>query len=283
MEIYVIEYLNYLQERKARSQNTLNAYEQDLYQFLRFLQKNQIYRLEKVTETNCNSYLLAMEKEGMKPASITRKLTALRGFFDFCIRRGYVKEDPTERLKAAKIVREMPEFLTKKEVKRLLAAPDTGTKKGKRDRAMLGLLYGGGLQAAELTALKRPDFNRKLGFLRVLGETQERLVPLSEEVLQALEGYLDSSADAETDKQEVSEEEFLFPARSGGELTRQAVWKIVKEYGKKAGMEKVNPQILRNSFAAHLLQDGAELSVVQQRMGITELSVMGRLQSAAGK
>lgn len=270
MESYVVEFLDYLRERKNRAANTLAAYEQDMYQFLRFLQSAGTDRLECITETNCRSYLLKLEREGKKPSSIARKLVVLRSFFDYCMRRGYVTEDPTERLSAARAEQTKPEILNAVQIRALLAAPDCMSVKGRRDRAMLELFYATGMQAMELSRIRVGDFNGKLGALRIEGEKKDRLVPVSKQAAQAVREYL-------MGRSEVKETDYLFPSRSGASLTRQAIWKIVRENGEKAGMSSVSPQTIRNTLTVQLLQNGAEASMMQELLGRSAMTTLTAL------
>lgn len=273
MEEYVLEYLEYLAERRQLAENTAAAYEQDLYHFLRFLHKNQINRLERVTDTNCNSYLLALEQEGKKPASIARKLASLRGFFDFCMRKGYLAEDPTEQLKAAHVTRKEVEILDQKQMKKLLSLPDTSKPKGIRDKAVLELFYATGIKASELAGLRWEDVNLKLGYVCVNNGKRERLVPLHADAVEALIKYqrLVNEATAEDVSGSI-----LFPARGGEPFTRQGLWKLVRAYGVRLGVPELSPQTIRASFIAHMLQNGADLYAMQELLGVSDLSFAGQ-------
>ncbi len=267
MEEYVIEYIEYLTERKRLAENTIAAYEQDLYHFLRFLNRNGIVMLERVKDTNCKSYLLALEQEGLMPASITRKLASLRGFFDFCMRRGYVKEDPTEQVKAARVIRKEADILEVKQIRKLLSLPDTQKTKGLRDRAILELFYATGMKATELTALLWEDVNLKLGYVCVRNGKRERVIQLPEPVVEVLREYRQCCDESET---------ILFPARSGEAFTRQGIWKLVRAYGMKLGIPELSPQVLRDSFIAHMLQNGADLTALQEILGVSDFSFVGQ-------
>ena len=236
METYIVEYLEYLKKKKRRTTNTLAAYEQDLFQFALFLQRNGIDRFDKATETSCSLFLLALEGEGKSPASVQRKLTAMRSFFDFLIRRGYVKEDPTELLPSVHLAEREHGTLSEGERKKLLAQPDRTTRRGKRDYAMLLLLACAGLQPSELIALRRSDLFLKNGLLTARSENREKNIRLTPEIVSALEEHLSAGR---------AEAEEVFVSRSGEPMSRQAVWKIVRGYGEKAGLAGLNPQQLR--------------------------------------
>ncbi|MBQ9120025.1 MAG: tyrosine-type recombinase/integrase [Lachnospiraceae bacterium] len=290
MEKYVLEYLDYLIENRSIAKNTADAYELDLYHFLRFLYKNQILRLERVTDTNCNSYLLALEQEGKKPASIARKMAALRGFFDFCIRKGYVKEDPTEQLKVARVTRKEVEILEPKQMKKLLSLPDTMKAKGIRDKAILELLYATGMKASELAGLCWRDVNLKLGYVCVHNGKRERIVPLHETAVEALGKYQtmrreqeENCAEDGTERENEFKDSILFPARNGEPFTRQGLWKLVRAYGVKLGVPELSPQTIRDSFIAHMLQNGADLYAMQELLGVSDLSFAGQHVKAGGR
>ncbi len=271
MEKYVIEYIEYLTERKKLAENTIAAYEQDLYHFLRFLNRSGISTLERVKDTNCKSYLLALEQEGLMPASITRKLASLRGFFDFCMRRGYVKEHPTEQVKAARVVRKETDILEMKQIRKLLELPDIKKPKGLRDRAILEFFYATGMKATELTALLWEDVNLKLGYICVRNGKKERVIQLPESMAEVLREYRKVCAEDEV---------ILFPARGGEPFTRQGIWKLVRAYGVKLGMSELSPQMLRDSFIAHMLQNGADLTALQEILGVSDFSFVGQYTGA---
>lgn len=236
MEVYVVEYLEYLKERKHRSTGTLAAYEQDLFQFLRFLQKNGIQRMDKVDEITCNSFLLYLESEGLNPSSIQRKLSSMRGFFDFLIRRGEIRSDPTEELQSLKIMPKERETVEAKERKKLLEAAKPQTAKGQRDAVILSLIAREGLQPGEIAALQIEDINFKLGILKAKRETHERNVQISAETLEMLVRY---------QEERKSRTGYLFPSRKEACLSRQAIWKLVRKYARAAGISDVTPQQLR--------------------------------------
>lgn len=236
MEAYIAEYLEYLRTKKHRSANTLAAYKQDLLRFALFLQNSGICQLDKITETSCSLFLLALEGEGKSPASVQRKLTALRSFFDFLIRRGYMKEDPTELLPSIHLAERECIPLSAEDQKKLLAQPDRASGKGKRDYALLLLLACAGLQPSELVSLRLPDLFLKNGLLTARSESRERNIRLTPETVAALEDYL-SLRHAEAAE--------VFVSRSGEAMSRQAVWKLVRGYGERAGLPGLNPQQLR--------------------------------------
>ena len=236
MRDYIEEYLEYLKEKKRRTPNTLAAYQQDLFRFADFLKKQGIDRLERITATSCNSFLLSLETEGKSPASVQRKLVCIRGFFDYLIRKGYIKEDPAEFVPSIHLVQKEAEALTKEEQKKLLSMPNRSTLKGKRDYAILMLLAVEGLRPSELVALKISELSLKHRHLVAHEENRERNIRIAEETAQAIQAYL-----AERNK----DIDIVFLSRAGEAISRQSVWKIVRMYGEKAGLKNMNPQQIR--------------------------------------
>ena len=236
MKAYIEKYLNYLKKKKGRTSNTLTAYQQDLFRFADFLKKQGINQPERITTTSCNSFLLSLEAEGKSPASVQRKLVCIRGFLDYLLRKGYIKEDPTEFVPSIHLVLKEAEALTKEQQKKVLSMPNRSILKGKRDYAILRLLAVEGLRPSELTALRISELSLKHRHLVAHGENKERNIRISEETAQAIDIYL-----AERNK----DTDIVFLSRAGKEISRQSVWKIVRMYGEKSGLKNVNPQQIR--------------------------------------
>lgn len=236
MEDYVEEYLDYLRERKHRSINTISAYEQDIYQFLRYLQTEHINSLTKVSETVCKRYFLKLENEGSSTNTIIRKMTSLKGLFDYMIRKSYIAEDPTELLSAPAAKTKQSEPISPEEEKKLIWK---GTEKrlAIRDYAIVCLLTNPGLSPAEIVKIKWEDVNFELHYLIVHGEKREKIHKLSEKTEKALADY--------SKQKQKSDSELVFPSSRGGEMSRQAIWKLVKKYGEQAGVMQLNPQKLK--------------------------------------
>ena len=233
MEHYVVEYLDDLRQRKHRSVNTISAYEQDLLQFVRYVQKKGILRLERINETICNGYLLELEGKGLSACSIQRRLSSMRGFFDYLIRKGYIREDPTELLNAMKASPRQTVSLQEREKRKIIQAVEVGKGNELRDKLILSLVAVEGLCPAEVTALKVEDIRFTSSILLARREKHERNVMISSETLVLLNDFCANKSG------------YLFPSRNGEKMTRQAIWKLIRSYGKKAGIEKINPQQLR--------------------------------------
>ncbi len=267
MEQYISDFISYLQEVKHASKNTLQAYQNDLKKLQLFLEKQYINSVAKISETNLNSYVLTLEKEGLSPASVSRNIAAIKAFLLYLIKHQVITEDPSERIKPPKVQKKTPQILKTDSVDQLLLQPDTATKKGIRDLAMLELLYATGIKVSELIALKVKDVNLSSRYI-TCGDRRERNVPFGKSAKTALASYLSIRDEGFNKKNN----EYLFLNSSGEPLTRQGLWKILKAYAKQAGMTEINPNSIRHSFAAHLLENGADLSSVQEFLGHADIT-----------
>ncbi|EPR42292.1 Tyrosine recombinase xerC [Desulfovibrio sp. X2] len=265
---WVDAYLQRLTVEKGLAENSLSAYSADMTDFLVFLAAGGV-DLDKVTRETLFLYLVSLRARDLKSRTISRHLSALRGFFAWATDDGLLPENPAELLENPKLPRQLPEFLTREEVERMLALPSLTDKLGFRDRTMLELLYAAGLRVSELIGLKPLDYDAQTGLLRIWGKGgKERLVPIHATAQEFLGGYIASwrglfgPKDAE-----------VFLNRSGKKLTRQGVWKIIKRYAAEAGIRReISPHTLRHSFATHLLEGGADLRTVQMLLGHADIS-----------
>lgn len=267
MEQYINDFISYLQEVKHSSKNTLQAYQNDLKKLQLFLEKQNINSVAKISETNLNSYVLTLEKEGLSPASVSRNIAAIKAFLLYLIKHQVINEDPSERIKPPKVQKKTPQVIKTDSVDQLLLQPNTGTKKGIRDLAMLELLYATGIKVTELISLRVKDVNLSGKYI-TCGERRERNVPFGKTAKAALASYLDIRDEAFNKKNN----ECLFLNSSGEALTRQGLWKILKAYAKQVGMTEINPNSIRHSFAAHLIENGADLSSVQEFLGHADIT-----------
>ncbi len=261
-------YLGQLVVLKGLSENSLEAYSQDLKSFLLFLHEHEA-SLQETDHDSLFLYLLQLKQEGLKNKSIARHVSTLRGFFSYLADSGVLSASPAEFLESPKIARTLPEVLSLKDLAALLSRPDLTTKLGFRDRTMLELLYAAGLRVSELIGLKQLDFDPQSGLLKVWGKgSKQRLVPVHPTAQSILETYLTHwrSQFSPIDKE-------IFLNRSGRALSRQAVWKAINKYARQAGIEKkISPHTFRHSFATHLLQGGADLRTVQMLLGHASIS-----------
>lgn len=264
------EFISYLHTVKKTPHNTEVSYEHDLRKMERYLAEQQVTELNAVTETFLNSYMLYLEREQMAPATVSRNVAAIRKFYQYVLRQHYVTEDPSENLRPPKVERKIPEVLSVEEVDLLLSQPDSSTPKGMRDKAMLELLYATGIRVSELIHLKRNDLNIWLGYINCAEQERGRVIPFGSAARAALELYLQQGRKKLLRENDC---EYVFVNCSGKPMSRQGFWKVLKVYGKEAGITSdITPHILRHSFAAHLLQNGADLKSVQEMLGHSDIS-----------
>ena len=269
-EAIIDRFLDTIWMERGLSVNTLGAYRADLMALQRWLAKRDT-SLIYATRADLLAFIAWRAKEGAKPRSTARQLSSFRRFYRFLLRERMITEDPTARIDMPKIGRSLPRSLTENEVESLLAAPNTHDPLGHRDRTMLEVLYATGLRVTELINLRQSEINLIQGVLRVRGKGErERLIPLGDESQTWLRDFL---AGPRIEILLERHTDYLFPTRRGDRMTRQAFWHIIKRYAKKAEIEgKLSPHTLRHAFATHLLNNGADLRVVQMLLGHSDLS-----------
>lgn len=269
MQETIQSFTDYLQTEKKASKNTEVSYQRDLRKLAVFLKEHGIEKPEQMNATVLNSYLLYLEREHFSPATISRSIAAIHMFCQYACQEGIMVSDPSKALQPPRIERKMPEILSIAEVDLLLRQPKTDTPKGIRDKAMLEMLYATGIRVSELIHLKTQDVNLMMGYITCRDE-KERIVPFGGLAKKALEQYLGSARAA---LMHGREDDVLFVNCSGGPMSRQGFWKILKSYAKSAGITAdITPHTLRHSFATHLLQNGADLKSVQEMMGHADMS-----------
>ncbi len=251
--------------------NTLAAYSRDLRKYLAFLEEEGLICLAEVSLAHLQDFLRRLRNAGLSPRSVARTISALRTFHRFVAAQGHVQSDPTSLLRTPRVPRSLPNVLSGDEVEHLLEAPDVSQARGLRDRAMLELLYATGLRVSELLSLSLNALDPTVGFVRCLGKgAKERVVPVGSSALGWLKDYLTRGRPSLTAQRDAP---FLFPGRGGRRLTRQAFWKSIRSYARKAGIPKqITPHTLRHSFATHLLEHGADLRSVQLMLGHADIS-----------
>ena len=269
------ELLSWLAVEKGRSANTLAAYRRDLRAYESWLRQRagaSHLELADVDEGAVAEYVAHLQRSGLAPASVARKLVALRSLHRFMVQEGGGRQDPTKELRPPRLPQSLPKALSEEEVASLLAAVTGPSPLQRRDRAVLELLYGTGMRISELTGLSLSDVLVEDQLVRVLGKgNKERMVPLGRYSRQALDEWLGPGGrpavmPARALRREDSAAVFL--NRRGGRLTRQGAWGIVRHYGEKAGLgERLSPHVLRHSCATHLLDHGADIRVVQELLG----------------
>ena len=270
MEGNIRSFISYLSEERDASYNTQISYERDLKKLKEHLEKQGIIRVQDVNETSLNSYVLYLEKEGKAASTVSRYIASFKGFFEYCLRKGVISDDPAERLKPPKVEKKFPQILTITETQKLMEGPDIQCDKGIRDRAMLELLYATGIRVSELISLKITDMNLGMEYLICHEKSKERVIPFGSAAKDALILYLDKTRENMIGD---NESEYLFVNCSGKPMSRQGFWKLIKYYADKAGIKKeITPHTFRHSFAAHLLDNGADVQSVQKMMGHADVS-----------
>lgn len=268
MDEVVRSFIDELKSDKKLSKNTLESYARDIKQFLTFLHTNNI-DFKSVKKANVISYVIYLQKEGKAVASISRCLASIRAFYHILVKNRIVSYDPTLDLESPRIEKKTPQILTIDEVEKFLSLPSGSDTKGVRDKAMLELLYATGIRVSELISLNIDDINIDLGCIKCNG-TKERIIPVGKIAIAALENYLKNYRKI---LQKGKNDNALFLNFHGERMTRQGFWKIVKYYASIAKIEKeITPHTLRHSFAAHLIENGADLKSVQQMLGHSDIS-----------
>lgn len=260
----------YLADTKHSSQNTISSYLRDLHQFHDYVQDTLEADLRQVTTEEIQAYVSWMLGKGKSPASATRSVASLKSFYGYLVSIGALKINPAKGVTAAKVERKYPQILTSKEVELFLEQPKCVDAKGYRDHAMLELLYATGIRVSELISLNLSDLNLSASLLRCESRGRERVIPLYHTAVKALQDYV---KDIRPQIIADTEEQALFVNMNGERMSRQGFWKIIKYYQEKAGIEKdITPHTLRHSFAAHLLENGADLRSIQEMLGHADIS-----------
>lgn len=269
--IYLDEFITFLTIERGLSPNTTSSYRSDLEKFIAFLAHRRRSGFEEVRREEVMDFLMAEKERGLTSRSLARGLVSIRMFFRYLSREGYLRSDVTEVVESPRHWKSLPQVLSLAEVESLLRQPDTSELLGRRDRAVLELLYASGLRASELTGLQIDDINLQSGFVRARGKGgRERIVPLGRSAAHALSDYLEWSRPLLL---KGFASPALFLSRRGKPFTRQWLWRLVGKYLRQAGINKqAGPHILRHSFATHLLRGGADLRVVQELLGHSQIS-----------
>lgn len=268
-------YLGFLQLEKGFSSNTTGAYQNDLTQFYNFVSSQLGVKLGGWSDVGKDlviSFILDLKERNYAPATVARRVAAVKSFFHFLLSEGMVTADPSENLESPKVGRTLPKALSVQEVDDLLEQPGKSfTPEAKRDKAMLELLYATGMRVTELVSLDIDDVNLSLGYARCLGKgSKERIIPVGEQALFAVRDYL---KEARPMMLRYADDKALFLNHRGERLTRQGFWLIIKGYAKRANISAdITPHTLRHSFATHMLTGGADLRSVQELLGHANIS-----------
>ena len=266
---YLKEYQIHLRDEKGASDNTLSSYMRDMHQFDAYLADKGI-SLRQVIQSDIENYAKYLTVKGKSASTVTRAMASIKSFYNYMLNHGQVSSNPAKGIAPAKVERKLPQILTSKEVELFLEQPECTDLKGFRDRAMLELLYATGIRVSELIGLNVEDLNLSAGILRCSSKGKERLIPLYPAAVRALSDYVDRIRPQMIDS---PEERALFVNVSGERMSRQGFWKLIKHYQEKAGIQKeITPHTLRHSFAAHLLENGADLQSIQEMLGHADIS-----------
>ncbi|MDO4460843.1 MAG: tyrosine recombinase [Clostridia bacterium] len=260
----------YLKNERKMSANTVQAYVRDIRHFADFVRDRGLADVSDASNAEVVAYLMNLKTAGRSQSTVNRKLASIRIFYEFLQRDGLVHANPADEIKSPKIEKREIEFLSIEEIERLMSLPDL-TQKGKRDRAILELLYATGIRASELIRMKVGDVNLRMGFIKCDGEhSKARIIPMGRLCRKAMEDYI---LDVRDKMLRGKGSEALFVNYMGEVMTRQGLWKVMKEYGELAGLEiSLTPQIIRNSFAVHMLQNGADIKSLQELMGHEDIA-----------
>ena len=269
MEKHIKQFLDFIQNEKKLSNNTLQSYSRDINQYKDYLETNKINYL-KVDNEQIKEYLNYLQEIGKKTSTISRNLASIRSFYQYLIRINKIRRDPTENIQSPKVAKRVPSVLTSQEVELLLDQPKDVDLKGTRDKAMLEVAYATGMRVTEIISLNIEDVNVEEGFVTCRAVGKQRTIPLGSLSIKALKEYIEEARPIMIrDENEKS----LFVNVNGKRLTRQGFWKIVKFYKEQAHISKdITPHVLRHSFATHLLQNGADLKAIQTMLGHSDIS-----------
>ncbi|MBG9979834.1 site-specific tyrosine recombinase XerD [Facklamia sp. DSM 111018] len=264
----------YLLIDQGKSTNTVASYRLDIRKFLKFIHEKKIVDIQEVDYHFIQAYLADLKKQAYASSSTSRMLSTLRQFFLFLLKEGLIEQNPMQLIQGPKQEKNLPHSLTMEQVDQILNAPDLTSLIGIRDRAILEVMYATGLRVSELTQLKIADLHLDLGFIQTIGKgNKERIIPLGDEAVFWIKEYLQDVRPVFAAKKTAIQTPILFLTERGKFFTRQGIWKNLKKYVQVAGLnQSVSPHMLRHSFATHLLENGADLRMVQELLGHSDIS-----------
>lgn len=263
----ITSFLDFCRIEKGLAKTSVDSYHIDLERF-----SSTLHPGDNLEDKTClRRYLDSLYQDSMASRSIARHLATLRNFYRFLLEKGAISTDPTELLTAPKQWQSLPKYLNSQQINDLITTPDVSRPQGLRDRAMLEFLYATGLRVSELCKIRVSDLEVNMGFVRVVGKgNKHRIVPVGGDALKAVEAYRDGGRERLL-KGRASP--YLFVTNRGGAMSRQCFWKLLGDYGKKAGIfHDLTPHVLRHTFATHLLEGGADLRSVQTMLGHADIS-----------
>ena len=266
---YIDDFVYFMDTSKHKSNNTIQSYKRDVTKYIDYLTSAGITDISQTTKSTVLTYLINLQNQGKAASTVSRTLASIRSYYLFVEQTGEMIINPTKNLESPHVEKKLPQILSADEVDRLLNQPSSTEPKGIRDKAMLELLYATGIRVSELITLTVDDVNIALGFIRCCSSKKERFIPIGHIAVRALSDYLENARPVM-----VSDDTgVLFVNCSGAPMSRQGFWKLIKQYGALAGISAdITPHTLRHSFAAHLLENGADLKSIQEMLGHSDIS-----------
>ncbi len=267
---YIDAFALFMDNTKHKSLNTIQSYKRDVSQYINYLKSNGITDISKTTQKNVTAYLENLKLQGKATSTISRTLASLKSFYTFISQENSSIKNATKNLEAPHVEKKLPQILSTNEVDRLLDQPSSKEPKGIRDKAMLELLYATGIRVSELISLKVSDINLSIGFIKCHTDKKERYIPIGSISKSALKKYINDARPLLAAK---DNDDVLFVNCNGSSLSRQGFWKIIKRYSEQANISAdITPHTIRHSFAAHLLENGADLKSIQEMLGHSDIS-----------
>lgn len=264
------KYIEYLENDKKLSKNTLISYMRDIRVYRDFLEDNNINKFEDAKTSHINGYIKSLEIGGKAETTILRNYESVKNFYLYLKKKGLVKENPADKVTVPKVSKKLPEILSFEEIERILACPDLSDPKGVRDKAMLELLYASGMRVTELISMEISDVHLDMGFINCHSERKARIIPIGKMCSDALLLYINTVREVLIKD---NTQTLLFVNMNGEKMSRQGFWKLIKLYAQKACIERpITPHTLRHSFAEHLLENGADLRSIQVMLGHSDIS-----------
>ncbi|MGO4544281.1 site-specific tyrosine recombinase XerD [Paenibacillus sp. 2TAB23] len=272
MKDHLNRYIHYLRSERRLSDNTLSSYERDLNQFIHFMLENSLVEISEVQRHHISRYMHHLKEQGRKAATLSRHIVSVRAFFHFLATQSLIVNNPSIYLESPKQEKKSPSILSVDLTSTLLETPNSESAAGKRDKAMLELIYATGIRVSELVALNVEHVHLQLAYIQCVGTGQkERIVPFGRLAGEAMSAYLQLGRGELTTERE--SDSALFLNHLGTRLTRQGFWKTIKKHAKEAGIaQDITPHTLRHSVAAHLLDNGADVRAVQELLGHADIS-----------
>ncbi|MGF3114883.1 site-specific tyrosine recombinase XerD [Facklamia sp. P12937] len=274
LQNYLTDFKRYLQIDQVKSKNTIQAYVRDLKKFINYHQDHATQSLDQIDYSYMQGFLAHLHQQNYATSSTSRLLSAMKQFFHYLLKEGVIQQNPLQLVQGPKQAKSLPKVLSMEEVEAIIQAPNIATLTGLRDRAILEVLYACGLRVSELTQLQLADLHLDLGFVQTLGKgNKERIIPLGDEAIYWVDQYLQDARGVFASKKTAQAGQILFLTERGKAFTRQGIWKNLNKYVQQAGVnQRVSPHMLRHSFATHLLENGADLRMVQELLGHADIS-----------